>query len=292
MATDSALLERIDRVDRAAAALAEALRGADARAAAFALPLYGDDGTVPPYIPVEALHGRAALEACAGALCRFARAADQVPTTAWRLPGIVFCLDDLEADVHALNAAKDALRAAFLEAAPAALDRRALAKRLLPGRSMLQVYRHAHVASAATIRAGFTWSPTTAGTTTLTVEGAAALIEKKLAGGSVRDADQRTAFELAWERLGTLGANARILRRREVAPHPRVTLFEGRGRDAPKRMHHANLPVFAFGREPFPITALKDFDVTRRRRRRSDATSPTPLLAPLGLFVAEHVDPG
>ena len=107
------------------------------------------------------------------------------------------------------------------------------------------------------------------------------------AAGAFRDADQKLAFERAWERLGSLGANARVLRRREVAPHPRVTLFEGKGRGAPKRMHHANLPVFAFGREPFPVTALKDFDVTRRRKRRADATAPAPLLPPLGLFVAE-----
>ena len=287
MPVDSALLALVERVDSRAAALADALRGADARALAFGLPLYGEDGAVPPYVAVEALHGRAALEACAGALCRFARAADQVPTTSWRLPGIVFCLDDLEADVHGLNAAKDALREALAETAPTALDRRALVKRLLPGRSMLQVYRHAHVATPAVTRAGFTWSPTTAGTTTLDVEAAAALIEERLAGGGFRDAAQREAFERAWERLGRLGAGARILRRREVAPHPRVTLFEGKGRGAPKRMHHANLPVFAFGREPFPVTALKDFDVTRRRKRRSDATAPTPLLAPLGLFVAE-----
>ena len=290
MATDASLLELVSRVDDAAATLARDLRSADARAFAFALPLYGDDGTVPPFIEVESLQGRRAIDACADALCRFARAADQVPTTAWRLPGIVFCLDDLEGEVHELNARKDALRRGIAEAAPAALDRRALVKRLCPGRSMLQMYRHAHVASAAVMRAGFTWSPTTAGTTTLTVEAAAAFIEERLAAGAFRGPDQRAAFERAWERLGTLGANARILRRREVAPHPRVTLFEGRGKDAPKRMHHANLPVFVFGREPFAITALKDFDVNRRRKRRSDATSPTPLLAPLGLFVAERVD--
>ena len=52
-------------------------------------------------------------------------------------------------------------------------------------------------------------------------------------------------------------------------------------------MYHANLPLFVFGRDPFPITALKDFDVTRRRKRRSDATAPVPLLPPLGLFVSE-----
>ena len=287
MNSDSALLEHIADVDAAASRLAADLRAADARAVAFELPLYGDDGSVPPLIPSRALHGRAALEACADALCRFARAADQVPTTAWRLPGIVFCLDDLEDRVHALNAAKDALRTAINEAAPAALDRRALAKRLLPGRSMLQVYRHAHVASREAMRAGFTWSPTTAGTTTLSVEAAAAFIEERLTGGGFRDTEQRLAFERAWERLGTLGSNARILRRREVAPHPRVTLFEGKGRGAPKRMHHANLPVFVFGRDPFPITPLKDFDVTRRRKRRSDASAPTPLLPPLGLFVSE-----
>lgn len=287
MISDSALLVRVDLVDSRAASLAEALRRADAKAVAFELPLYGDDGSVPPHIPVGPLHGRAALLAAADALCRFARAAEQVPTTAWRLPGIVFCMDDLEARVHELNAAKDDLRAALAEAAPAALDRRALVKRLLPGRSMLQVYRHAHVAVPAAMRAGFTWSPTTAGTTTLSVEAAAAFIEERLAGGAFRGTEQRVAFERAWERLGTLGANARILRRREVAPHPRVTLFEGRGRGAPKRMHHANLPVFVFGRGPFPITALKDFDVTRRRKRRSDATAPLPLLPPLGLFVSE-----
>ena len=274
-------------MDAAAAALADSLRIADARAVAFELPLYGDDGSVPPHIPVASLHGRAALEACCDALCRFARAADQVPTTAWRLPGIVFCLDDLESLVRDMNAAKDALRDALAEVAPKALDRRALVKRLLPGRSMLQVYRHAHVATPAAMRAGFTWSPTTAGTTTLDVEAAAAFIEERLTGGAFRDTEQRISFERAWERLGALGSNARILRRREVAPHPRVTLFEGKGRGAPKRMHHANLPVFVFGREPFPITALKDFDVTRRRKRRSDATAPTPLLPALGLFVAE-----
>lgn len=287
MNTDSSLLQLVERVDSLAAALADALRGADAQAIAFTLPLYEDDGSVPPYIPVASLHGRPAVEACATALCRFARAAEQVPTTAWRAPGIVFCLDDLETAVHDLNAAKDALRAALREAAEAALDRRALVKRLLPGRSMLQVYRHAHVASPAVTRAGFTWSPTTAGTTTLTPEAAASFIEERIAGGAFRDAAQREAFELAWKRVGRLGANARILRRREVAPHPRVTLFEGRGRGAPKRMHHANLPVFVFGRGAFPITPLKDFDVTRRRKRRSDATAPVPLLAPLGLFVAE-----
>ena len=287
MKSDAPLRERIADVDAAADTLATALRGADARAIAFELPLYGDDGSVPPHIPAVSLHGRAALDACADALCRFARAADQVPTTAWRLPGIVFCMDDLEARVHALNAAKDALRAALIETAPASLDRRALVKRLLPGRSMLQVYRHAHVAAPTAMRAGFTWSPTTAGTTTLSVEAAATFIEERLAGGAFRDTEQRIAFERAWERLGSLGAGARILRRREVAPHPRVTLFEGKGRGAPKRMHHANLPVFVFGRDPFPVTPLKDFDVTRRRKRRSDATAPQPLLPPLGLFVAD-----
>ncbi len=287
MASDTHLLPLIERLDSVAASLARSLRAARARAIAFALPLYEDDGSVPDYIPVATSHGRQAVDACADALCRFARAADQVPTTAWRAPGIVFCLDDLEDEVHSLNAAKDALRAAIAEVAPVALERRALVKRLLPGRSMLQVYRHAHVAGPAVTRAGFTWSPTTAGTTTLTPEEAGTFIEERLAGGAFRDGAQREAFELAWRRVGRLGAGARILRRREVAPHPRVTLFEGKGRGAPKRMHHANLPVFVFGRDAFPVTPLKDFDVTRRRRRRSDATAPVPLLQPLGLFIAE-----
>ena len=287
MSSTTHLPPLIERVDSLAASLATALRSAQARAISFALPLYEDDGSVPDYIPVETAHGRAAVNACADALCRFARAADQVPTTAWRAPGIVFCLDDLEDSVHALNAAKDALRAAIAEAAPVALERRTLVKRLLPGRSMLQVYRHAHVAAPTVTRAGFTWSPTTAGTTTLTPEEAGRFIEDRLAGGAFRDAAQREAFELAWRRVGQLGANARVLRRREVAPHPRVTLFEGKGRGAPKRMHHANLPVFVFGRDMFPVTPLKDFDVARRRKRRSDATAPAPLLQPLGLFIAE-----
>ena len=193
---------------------------------------------MPPHIPVGSLHGRAAIEACADALCRFARAADQVPTTAWRLPGIVFCMDDLEAQVHSLNAAKDALRAALVEAAPTALDRRARRQAPVAGAVRCsRVYRHAHVAAPDAMRAGFTWSPTTAGTTTLSVEAAAAFIEERLAGGAFRNSEQRVAFEMAWKRLGSLGAGARILRRREVAPHPRVTLFEGKGRGAPKRMH-------------------------------------------------------
>ena len=201
-------------------------------------------------------------------------------------------MDDLEADVHALNAAKDALREAVARAAPVALDRRALVKRLLPGRSMLQVYRHAHVASPAAMRAGFTWSPTTAGTTTLSVEAAAAFIEERLTGGAFRDTEQRIAFERAWERLGTLGGNARILRRREVAPAPARHAVRGQGAGArPSACTTRTCRCSRSGRDPFPITPLKDFDVTRRRKRRSDATAPAPLLPPLGLFVAETPRP-
>lgn len=260
-------------------------QAAEHRAEVYTVPLH-EGGEVPPLIPVRRVAGAAATRLSAEGLLRFARAPEQVPTTAWRLPGVVFCIEDLSAELHAINAAKDRLRELVKAEAATESERRKLVRRLFPGQSVLQLYRHAHVASPDVERIAFTWSPTTAASSTMTVRDAARLVEDRLAHGDFFDIDQRRSFEIAWQTLGRLNhGETRIIRRKTVATHPRVSLFEGRGRGAPKLMHHANLPVFVFGRDRLPVTPLKDFDVTQRRKRRSDQKLLVTLLNGLDLYV-------
>ena len=256
------------------------------RGGVYALPVLGER-SVPDVLDVEISRGERAIEAAARAYGQFRLLDVQDAGTAFRLPGwLVVDADDLE-PVHAVNRAKEELRAAIRAVAEEAPDRERLCRRLFPGCSMNQIYRRIVTADGPLAALRFTWSPTTVSTTRLAPAAVHDTLEKRRAEALAADRTEWVqALEIGLRRVASLSSSEVVLRRRPVAPHPRATLFVTRGRGAEKSMVHANLPiVLPASCADIEVSDLRGFDRERRRRQRSDKRVLEPILEGLHLYV-------
>jgi len=244
-------------------------------------------GRVPDGVEVDSINGADALALVDTALSEFRLRENQSPGSVIRLPGVARCEDSLLPRLVDINARKDQLREAIVQAAPKYRARNTLMRRLFPGRNMLQVYRHIHVAEPEVTRIAYSWSPVTSATTTLSHEQVRELITARLESATHMEPDDARAHEIALDTLGALTSGSKVIQRRPVAPHPRITLFNGRGRGASKKMHHANLPVFVAHDQRIDLGTLSPYDPSARRHTRSDAKNLIPLLYPLHLYMTQ-----
>lgn len=253
-------------------------------ATVYRIALY-KEGRVPDGVDVESVRGSSAVELVDSALNEFKLREGQAPGSVFRVPGIAHCQKDLLPQLAKINARKDQLRQAIVHSAPTTRARNVLVRRLFPGRNMLQVYRHIHFAGPDVTRIAFAWSPVTSATTTLTQVEARMLITTRLDESVSMEPEVIQSHEIALQALGALTAASKVIQRRPVAPHPRITLFTGNGRKASKKTHHANLPLFVAHGQSVGIGTLKTYDPGTRRRTRSDQKKLVPLLYYLNLYM-------
>ena len=241
-------------------------------------------------IDVERLQGRRAVEPIANMIKQFERVEGQVPGTVLRLPSLVV-VDGLDRRrLHRLNVRKDALREAIAAAVPAGIQRDRFCRRLFPGVSMLQVYRHLPFSDEISHpqRVAFTWSPVTVSTKVLDAGEVLTLFDEREKVARMEQQEAvLDAIAIARRLVATLPKSHSIVRRKPVAPHPRVTVF---GTSRVKHMLHANLPLFlpAACRD-IPVTELTSFDPNCRRKIRSDRKKVWPILESLNLYSLERV---
>lgn len=258
----------------------------EGEARVYRIALYAQ-GRVPDIVNVEPVDGADAVELTAAAVGEFELQAGQAPGSVFRLPGVARCCPSLMSDIARINDSKDRFREAVAIAAPSSRARNTLVRRLFPGKNMLQVYRHIHCASSDISRIAFSWSPVTSASTTLARDDAIDLIVRRRDGAADVDPNLFDAFTIALDTLAELSPSTLVIQRRPVAPHPRMTLFTGSGRDALKRTHHANIPVFVSRDQSVDCGALKSYDPSSKRRMRRDTKNLQPLLFPLHLYI-EH----
>ncbi|CAG8863397.1 hypothetical protein PS627_00335 [Pseudomonas fluorescens] len=242
------------------------------------LPLLQEQRT-PDVIEVQALTGQQAIEATIDAIGTFERDVGQAPGTVMRLPGyfqlsasvLPLALDMNNAKLQ-LMAAIEAERIAqnlTPEMRPRVM-RRALGAATF---STKQLQRTLHVFDGAPRRISFTW----AGHTTSNERIAVAKIREKLTAAALARAEsehipvQQTPEYLDLKMIVHLDDTDILVKHKNIAPHPRCTIWFGPTGERWDAQPKANLPVFVLaGETPMKLSELKTFDKSARGERRSD----------------------
>lgn len=250
----------------------------------YRLPVLTEQ-TIPLLIEPSLVVGDEAITLAQHAFRAFYREPDQHPATVVRFPGVLVLREPLDAEIAAINALKDKIRSQMTAYPPG--SRAYITRKTLPGRVMLQIYRRIHTASSVR-RVLWAWAGHTTGHRNVTVEQAAEEIE---AGRSYPPAhiprDEWSAIIDAELRLlGTLGPSPRLLFRRRIAPHPRVTIYSQDDK-TPPAVHHGNLPLVVYvpEDEALPeITRLKDYVEGVRTALRRDRQRLVPVIERIHLY--------
>ena len=233
----------------------------------------------PDVIEVEALTGQQAIDATVAALRTFQRDIDQAPGTVMRLPGYF----QLSASVLPLAMAVNTAKLALMDAIEAERVAQNLAPEMRPklmrkalGSSLFstkQLQRTLHVFDGAPRRISFTW----AGHTTSTERIRVAKVREQLAhAAKLRAAAEDIPVQQTPEYLD-LAAIIRLddadvlIKHKQIAPHPRCTLWFGPTGMKWDAQPKANLPVFVLaGDGQMKLSDLKHFDKAVRNERRRD----------------------
>lgn len=250
----------------------------------YQLPVLTEQ-SVPVRIEPVLLVGDEALTLALHAYGAFGYEPGQHPATTARFPGVLILSQSLEQQIQKINELKDRIRAVMAQHPPG--SRAAIARQTLPGKAMLHLYRRIHFASNVR-RILWTWAGHTTGNRNVTVEQAADEIEagrnyppehiSRDQWGAIIDAEIRL--------LGTLGPSPRLLFRRRIAPHPRISIYPLADK-TPPAVHHGNLPLVVYTPEdePLPeITPLREYIEGVRTGLRRDRQRLVPVIERIHLY--------
>lgn len=266
----------------------------------YQLPELASVTEKPPVIAVEALTGRRALALAETALLQLDYIPNQHPGTALRFPGLVALSEDPLPRVSPVNAAKAAMHEALqaaLRDEPSALRRARFYKELLPGVSILQATRQVNALSEPPYSFAFTWLSKSVSSEIISPEKAVALVEAAKNSPPLGTPSTSWAALLAAQksRIMALPPAARIQRRRDVAPHPRLLAIKAKG-ELPPLTFSAALPAFfhlpsgKLADLPL-VTPLQNFDRSKAARTRQPRSSANrhDLVPELNLY---YLEPG
>lgn len=255
------------------------------------LPLLAEQKS-PDLIEVQALEGRAAIEATLQAMSAFEREAGQAPGTVMRLPGYFALRESVLGWVREINQLKDDLLAAIeltrveLNLAPTARSkilRQALGHQF----SMKQLARHSQAFDICPRLLVFTWAGHTTGGERIAVGKIRKLLGKAAEQQSTKQGvvEGQTQAGAELRRIVNLSDQATLIKYKKVAPHPRAMVYfsDNSRYDA---MIHSNLPMFVLaGDEPTIVHALKDFDRHARQAERPDKKSRIEVIPRMNLYL-------
>ncbi len=250
-----------------------------------------------PTIVPEHIEGEDAVSMLRSAIAQLHFLPGQHPGTVVRWPGVVFVDRDFGQEIGRINAAKDALEAAFTAAVPPP-SRAKIRARIFPGLSMLQTYRHIHYWDRPLGRISFGWAGRTTSSVRITRPEAEARLRQLLhqCPEGVDPEEWQMWILRDIEDLGKKVSANQVLRiRKPIAPHPRVALFEP-GKTRPATTFHANLPLFIYleggSSDTLPdVTPLLSYlraEHMQPSRRRSDAQTQHLIVARLNLFAVDR----
>jgi len=240
----------------------------------YQLPIIRGDGGDAPEVPAQiepnVIVGEQAVRMAAQSLGQFQRDPEQHPGTVWRLPGVVFLNEPIGEIIDSINQVKDALHL-LIKLFPEG-SRATITRPMMPGVSMLQVYRHIHFSDRVPHRLSFTWAGHTTLTKTMRPDQAIAFLnERKSIVPADYDCEKwESIIEFQKKQINQPPMNAEIKLRRYLAPHPRLMLFYD-GNTAYDKMYHANLPIFVYapnGTKSFKVSHLTQYERAKRRGPR------------------------
>lgn len=263
------------------------------------LPLLHEQRT-PDVIEVSPLVGQHAIDATIDAIGTFERDIGQAAGTVMRLPGYFQLSTSVLPLALAMNNAKHALMAA-IEAERIAqnltpemrpkLMRRALGAATF---STKQLQRTLHAFDGSPRRLSFTWAGHTTGNERIAV----AKIREKLSIAALARAEreaiavQQTPEYLDLKMIVHLDDTDILVKHKNIAPHPRCTIWFGPSGARWDAQPKANLPVFVLaGDTPMKLSELKTFDKSARGERRCDTKSREAVWAQRDMYLPIAMDP-
>ena len=274
------------------------------------LPLLHEQRT-PDVIEAQALVGQQAIDATIDAIASFERDVGQAAGTVMRLPGYFQLSQSVLPLALDVNNAKLRLMAA-IEAERIAqnltpemrprLMRRALGAATF---STKQLQRTVHAFDGAPRRLSFTWAGHTTGNERIAV----AKIREKLTAAAQARAEReeipinQTPEYLDLKMIVHLDDTDVLVKHKNVAPHPRCTIWFGPTGQRWDAQPKANLPVFVLaGETPMKLSELKTFDKSVRGERRRDTKAREAVWAQRDMYLPiatagkandeEHSSPG
>lgn len=242
------------------------------------LPILQEQRT-PDVIEVKALEGQQAIDATVHAISTFERDIGQAPGTVMRLPGYFQLSASVLPLAMEVNNAKQQLMAA-IEAERIAqnltpemrprLMRRALGAATF---STKQLERKLHAFDGAPRRLSFTWAGHTTGNEKVLV---GKIREQLNAAAQARAHNEdipvhETPEYLDLRAIVRLDDTDVLVKHKNIAPHPRCTIWFGPTGERWDAQPKANLPVFVLaGDTPMKLSDLKTFDKSARGGQRKD----------------------
>ena len=256
-------------------------------ATVYQIPLY-PDGLVPERIEPVRVNGHNALIQALHALRSFSRPRDQHPGSVLRLPGVICADKDLVKLIESINKVKSQLKEFIHSNYPDSRSRNHFCRSQFPGRVMLQVYRKLYVSKTpAAVR--FTWSPYTEASKTLTRQQTLDLLLKRRTSGFDHLNENRfRALEMAIETVQQSSSTTAFAIKKPRSPYPIATVYHSQESDRKKSVIPLSTPLIlqpSESSEPVDIGNLPAYDMSVRRKTRTDKQHMELLFKPLYLYV-------
>ncbi|KRP85367.1 MULTISPECIES: DNA replication terminus site-binding protein [Pseudomonas] len=247
------------------------------RGKVWRLPVLQEQRT-PDIIDVSEVADEEIIEVTLEAIGTFERDLGQAPGTVMRLPGYFQLSESVLPFALEINVAKkkvlDAIEAVRVaQNLTPEMRPRIMRRALGPGFSTKQLQRTLHAFDGAPRRISFTWAGHTTGNEKISV----AKIRLQL----INESEARAASEeipvhetpeyLDLRAINHLADTEVLIKHKNVAPHPRCTIWFGEKGERWDATIKANLPVFVLAGEiEMKLSQLKSFNKAARGEKRRD----------------------
>jgi len=235
------------------------------------LPIHKEQ-KIPDIIEPIEIRGHQAIPMIQHIIKQFEFEEGQDPATAVRLPGIVK-LKENEIVWDLLNkvqSTKIEIKKAMMTLPPR--QRPTLVKEILPGKSLLQIYRQINFFDDNLRKMVFTWVGNTYSSKLTSKE---KITERILntwdippIGVDIQTWNYGLQKEL--NLINNISSNEQLSIRKKIAPHPRCMVFTDEITGRPSQTFFANMPLFTTN-DDFELTLLRAFNKLERKAKKSNA---------------------